>query len=169
MNRHPVDYKQRDKRWGSELYSSHNDSCQTIASSGSAPTLCADIVATLKDPAVTPPILARQALEWGCRTRMSGTAWDFFKKVAEYYQFRKFVQSGKWEALIKCLNAGGYAVCMMRPGYWCKGGNYILAWKYDDKYVYAVDAWTKTKNKQLISDFVKESKMYFCFYPDADN
>lgn len=169
MNRHPVDYKQRDKRWGSEPYSSCKDHRQTIASSGSAPTLCADIVATLKDPTVTPPILARQALEWGCRTRNCGTAWDFFKKVAEHYKFRKFIQSGKWEALIKCLDAGGYVVCMMKPGYWCKGGNYILAWRYDDKYVYAVDAEAKTKNKQLIDDFARESKMYFCFYPDADN
>ena len=165
MSKKPVDYKQFDNRWGKEPYSNHNDPRQTIATSGSGPTLCADIIATLIDETVTPVTLAKLALDLGCRTYSCGTAWSFFSKVAAFYEFPKFVQSAKWEALKECIDAGGYVVCNMTSGYWCRTSNYILAWDYDEKYVYAVDASSTRRHKQKIDDFKAQSRTYFCFYP----
>lgn len=162
----PVDYKQGDSRWGKNMYSNHNDKSQTMANSGCGPTACADVVATLKDKSVTPWTLAQLAMKWGDRTNNSGTAWTFFKHVAEKYGFVKFIQTKSFDALKACLDAGGYVVCSMAPGYWTKGGHFICAWKYDSAYVCCNDPASSTRKKQKIADFKKESKQYFCFYPD---
>ena len=162
----PVDYKQGDSRWGKKMYSNHGDKSQTMANSGCGPTACADVVATLKDPAVTPWTLAQLSMEWGDRTNNSGTAWTFFKHVAERYKFTKFVQSANYSALKACLDAGGYVVCSMAPGYWTKSGHFICVWKYDGTYTYANDPASSSRTKQKTSEFKKECKQYFCFYPD---
>ena len=163
----PVDFKQTDQRWAREMYSNHGDPHQTILSSGSAPTLCADIVATLKDDSVTPPILARLALEWGCRTYSDGTSWPFFQKVAERYNFKKFVQSNQWNALIDCLDSRGYVICLMKRGCMCSVPNYVLAWSYDARHIhcYCADSKSKTRQRQPIDRFRTEARMFFCFYP----
>ena len=156
----PVDYKQGDSRWGKKMYSNHGDKNQTMANS------CADVVATLKDPMVTPWTLAQLSMQWGDRTYNSGTAWSFFKHVADYYTFSKFVQTKSFDALKACLNAGGYVVCSMAPGYWTKSGHFICCWKYDSTYVYCNDPASSSRKKQKIADFKAQSKQYFCFYPD---
>ena len=163
----PVDYKQASKPWGPKMYSNHNDPKQTMANSGCGPTAMADIVATLKDPAVTPWTLAQLAMEWGDRTYNSGTAWSFFKHIAERYGFVKFIQSGSYSALTACLDAGGYVICSMGPGYWTSGGHFICVWKYDVTYTYANDPASSSRKKQKTAQFKKECKQYFCFYPDA--
>lgn len=164
----PVDYKQGAKPWGPKMYSNHNDKTQTMENSGCGPTAMADIVATLKDDEATPWTLAQLSMAWGDRTYNSGTAWAFFKPdTAEHYQFVKVVQTATWDVLKACLDAGGYVVCSMGPGYWTKGGHFITAWKYDSSYVYCNDPASSTRKKQKISEFVKERKQYFCFYPDT--
>lgn len=163
----PVDYKQGNSKWGSKIYSNHNSKSQTMANSGCGPTACADVVATLKDKSVTPWTLAQLYMKWGYRTDNSGTAWGAFKKTAEYYKFSKFVQSSSWSALTACLDAGGYVVCSMGPGYWTKGGHFICAWKYDKTYIYCNDPASSSRKKQKISEFKQQRKQYFCFYPDA--
>ena len=162
----PVDYKQGAKPWGPRMYSNHNDHHQTMANSGCGPTACADAIATLKDPTVDPWTLAQLAMEWGDRTYNSGTAWTFFKHVAEHYGFSKFVQSGSYSALTACLDAGGYVVCSMKKGYWTNGGHFICAWKYYDTYTYANDPASSSRKKQKTAQFKSECKQYFCFYPD---
>ena len=106
-------------------------------------------------------------MEWGDRTRNSGTAWTFFQHVADKYKFVKFVQSSSWSALTACLDAGGYVVASMGSGYWTSQGHFICVWKYDGTYVYANDPASSTRKKQKISAFKSERKQYFCFYPDA--
>lgn len=163
----PVDYKQASKPWGPRMYSNHDDHSQTMANSGCGPTSAADVVATLKDKSVDPWMLAQLSMQWGDRTYSSGTAWSFFKHVADHYKFVKFVQSANYSALQACLDAGGYVVCSMRPGYWTKSGHFICAWKYDGTYTYANDPASSSRKKQKTADFKKECKQYFCFYPDA--
>ena len=166
-NKKPIQYSQLDKRWANNVYSNHGDKHQTMASSGSGPTLCADVVATLKDESVTPWDLAQLALEWGCRTRMSGTSWDFFAKVAEHFAFKKFVRSVHFDALVECLGKGGYVICSMKKGYWTRIGNYVLAWNIDSMYVYGIGTEIKGMDgKQTIDNFERDAKIYFCFYPD---
>lgn len=162
----PVDYKQGDSRWGKKMYSNHNDKSQTMANSGCGPTAMADVVATLKDPKITPYDLALLAVKWGDRTRSNGTSWSFFPHIAEHFHFVKMVQTKSFDALKACLDAGGYVVCSMAPGYWTKSGHFICAWKYDGTYVYCNDPASSSRKKQKISAFKSESKQYFCFYPD---
>ena len=160
----PIDFKQWDRRWANEMYSSHNDKHQTMRNSGSGPTLAADIVATLKDGSVTPMTLARQAVEWGYRTYNCGTGWGFFAEVAIHYGFRRFVETNNFDMLKDCIDAGGYVVCNMAPGYWGRNTNYVLAWAYDDRYVYCNHA-EKNKYRQCVDGFIADCKRYFCFYP----
>ena len=162
----PVDYKQGAKPWGPKMYSNHGDKKQTMATSGCGPTAMADIVATLKDKSVDPWTLAQLALEWGDRTYNSGTSWKFFPHIAEHYGFTKLVQSSSVDAFKACIDAGGYAVASMGPGYWTSGGHFICAWKYDNTYIYANDPASTTRKKQKIADFKKQVKQFFCFYPD---
>ena len=162
----PITYNQAEEPWGKRIYSNCNNPRQTMASSGSAPTLCADIIATLKNKNVDPWLMAQLSMKWNCRTNNSGTRWNFFSMVAEYFGISKFIQSQRFEVLTDCIDAGGYVICSMKEGYWFRFPNYICAWNYDNEYVYAIDSHNNRKNKQRINDFREQSKMYFCFYPD---
>ena len=160
----PVDYKQGDSRWGKKMYSNHNDKSQTMSNSGCGPTAMANIVATWVDKSITPYTLAQLAMQWGDRTANSGTAWSFFSHIQSYYKFSKMVQTTSLSTMKACLDAGGYVVCSMGPGYWTKGGHFITAWKYDSTYIYANDPASSSRKKQNATQFNKERKAYFCFY-----
>lgn len=165
----PKDYKQGAKPWGPMMYSNHGDPKQTMENSGCGPTAMADVVATLKDPKQEPYTqLAEFAMAWGDRSYNSGTDWTFFPHVAEHFKFSKYVKSKNLDVLKACLDAGGYAVCSMGPGYWTTGGHYICAWMYDTKYIYCNDPASSKRTKQAIGDFMNERKMFFCFYPDTN-
>ena len=160
----PVDYKQGDSRWGKKMYSNHGAASQTMANSGCGPTSMADIVATLKDASVNPYTLAQLSMKWGTRTYSDGTAWGFFAKVQAHYGFSRMIQTTSLATLKACLDAGGYVVCSMGPGYWTKGGHFICAWKYDDAYIYCNDPASSTRKRQSQTDFVRQRKQFFCFY-----
>lgn len=163
----PVDYKQYDSRWGKKMYSNHGDKTQTMANSGCGPTAMADIIATIKDAEKTPYDLAKIAMEIGDRTYNSGTAWKFFiPHIMEHFGFTKAIQTATLDGLKACLDAGGYVVCSMAPGYWTKGGHFICAWKYDSENVYCNDPASDKRKQQSIKQFMKERKQFFCFYPE---
>ena len=166
----PVDYKQGDSRWGKKMYSNHGDTGQTMANSGCGPTAMADIVATVKDKSKTPYDLAKLAMKWGDRTYNSGTAWTFMiPHIMNEFEFTKAIQTANIDIVKACLDAGGYVVCSMGPGYWTSGGHFICAWKYDATYVYCNDPASSTRKKQKLTDFVKQRKQFFCFWPEPEN
>ena len=160
----PVDYKQYDSKWAKIMYSNHGDKSQTIKSSGCGPTSMADIVATMKNPQITPPDLCKLSVGWGCRTNNEGTAWAFFPKIANEFGFSRYIKCTSLSDLKACLDTGGYAVASMAKGYWTTGGHYICVWKYDDDYIYANDPASSTRKKQKITDFMKQRKAFFCFW-----
>lgn len=163
----PKDFKQYSKPWGPKMYSNHGDKNQTMSNSGCGPTADADVVATLIDPSVDPWTLAQLSLDMGDRTYDEGTKWTLFKPhTAEAYGFQKVVQTANMDVAKACLNEGGYVVCSMKPGYWTKHGHFICAWKYDDEYMYANDPASSDRKKQAISQFKRECKQYFGFYPN---
>ena len=159
----PVDYRQYDPKWADVMYSACGDRKQTIRTSGCGPTAMADVVATLKDASVTPPVLAEKALAWGDRTKKDGTAWRFFDHAAEEYGFMGYRRSAKADLLLSCLDKGGLAVASMGKGFWTKGGHYICVWKIEDGYVYACDPASAKRTRQRTEDFMKEHKMFFLF------
>ncbi|MBQ6646039.1 MAG: peptidoglycan-binding protein [Clostridia bacterium] len=160
----PVDYKQYDSKWAMKMYSSHGDKKQTMKNSACGPTAMADIVATLIDSSVTPPLLADKSMTWGDRTYSSGTAWSFFPHIAGEYKFSKYLKTASLATLKACLDSGGYAVASMGKGYWTNGGHYICVWKYDGDYIYANDPASTKRTRQKITDFNKERKALFCFW-----
>jgi len=169
--RSTVNYKQHDPRWGSKMYSNHGNKKQTMANSGCGPTAMANVIATLVDPKVTPWDMAQLAMKWGDRTASSGTDTSFFRHVQEHYGFVKMVGTGSLATLKACLDAGGYVVCRMGKGYWTNGGHYITAWMYDKDCIYCNDPSSPTKKraerkKQKQSDFLKQRKDFWCFFPE---
>lgn len=162
----PVNYKQYDSRWGRIMYSNHNDKKQTIKSSGCGPTAMADIVASLIDKSVTPPVLATLSTKNGHRTYNGGTAWAFFKDIAEEYGFNKFVQTSSFVTMQNCLKTGGYVVVSFGPSKWTKGGHFCTLWKDDGKYIYVNDpaSSSSSRAKGTYSEVKKAAKQYFCFW-----
>lgn len=170
-NYKPIVFDQWNRAWRNRMYSNHGDASQTIASSGSVPTLCADVVATMKGMNnVDPHVLAEQAVEWGCRTYNTGTTYSFFEKVARHYDFKRFVASHDFNDMRECLDLGGYVICHMKPFslWWPATGPYVLAWKFDDDYVYCVTTSRRDRReKQRIKNFQEQANSFFCFYPDT--
>lgn len=161
----PKDFKQYDSKWSNKVYTSIGDNDQTMRNSGCGPTAAANVVATLKDSSVTPWTLAQIALKKGYRTANNGTAWAFFKHLANVYGFSKFVQTSSITTMKACLEAGGYAVASMGPGYWTKNGHYITPWKHANGEIYCNDPASAVRKKQKQADFVKQRKRFFCFWP----
>ena len=166
-SKEPVDYKQYDSRWKSKMYSAKKDKKQTIGSSGCGPTSMADIMACWVDKKITPVEMCEYSLKKGYRTSNSGTAWGFYKSIANAYPqgFSKFVQTKSISTLKTALANGAFAVASMGPGYWTKGGHFICVYKMDNSYVYAKDPASSSRKKQKISKFEKERKQFFIFYP----
>lgn len=160
----PKDFKQYDSRWGNKVFTSTGNNNQTMRNSGCGPTAAANVVATVKDSSVTPWTLAQIAMQKGYRTANSGTAWGFFQYIAGVYGFSKFVQTSNMTTMKACLDAGGYVVASMGPGYWTSGGHYITLWKYDDTYIYANDPASGSRKRQKEADFKSQRKQFFCFY-----
>ena len=163
----PTDFKQGDKRWGSKMYSNHGDKGQTMANSGCGPTSAADIINFCNDPNVDPYDLAKKSMAWGDRTDNSGTAWTFFPHLQAEYGYEKMIATKSVETLKACLDAGGYAVASMGKGYWTSKGHFITPWKYTLDYVYCNDPASSSRKRQKWSDFQKERKQFFCFFPNA--
>ena len=55
----------------------------------------------------------------------------------------------------------------MGKGYWTSGGHFICAWKYSNKYIYCNDPASGKRTHQNVTDFVKQRKQFFCFFPNA--
>lgn len=160
----PVDYKQADKRWGSKPYTITGSAKQTIASSGCGPTSMANIMATWIDKALTPVEMCAYAIKHGFRTKSSGTAWGFFKSIADAYGYKGFVQTKSMATARAAIRNGAFVVASMGPGYWTRGGHFICLWKTDDTYMYANDPASSTRKKQKLSAFEEQRKQFFIFY-----
>lgn len=160
----PVDYKQYDRRWGKEIYTSCGNRSQTISNSGCGPSSMADIVATWIDKNITPSGMAKYSVKNGFRTTSNGTAWGFFAKVAKDFGFSRFVQTKSMATARAALKEGALVVASMGPGYWTKGGHFICLWKTDDTYMYANDPASSVRKKQKLAAFEEQRKQFFIFY-----
>lgn len=164
MNKRPLYYKQSDPKWGKVPYTIDGDKNETIGASGCGPTCMAMIVATLKDPKITPVEMCRLAIVLGDRTANNGTEWEFFRKVALRYSI-PFKQTGSTKEVIEALENGAYVVCSMKPGKFTRGGHYILAWDFKDGNLIVHDPASTAKERTYgdIKTFETQCKQYFIF------
>lgn len=161
----PVNYKQYDSRWGKIKFSTHTSS-QTISNSGCGPTSMADIVATWWDKNFTPKEACELAVDNGYRTYNSGTAWGYFKFMANRYNCSKFVQTSSFATMQGCLASGGYVVVSFTVSKWTSGGHYCCLWKDDGKNIYVNDpaSSSSSRAKGTYSEVKAAAKQYFCFW-----
>lgn len=125
-------YSQADNRWGSVLYTSHNDRSQTIKSSGCGPTSAAMVISASKG-IITPPTVARLFVDNGYRTRNNGTAWAAWSFVADYFDFDFYKSTSSYSTMISYLktdkNKDGvsdyFVVASCGYGLFTTGGHYI--------------------------------------------
>lgn len=160
----PVDNKQGDSRWGKTVYTSCGNKSQTIANSGCGPSSMSDILASWVDHSITPVEMCAFAVKHGYRTTDNGTAWAFFKAIANAYGFTGFVQTKSMATARAALKAGALVVASMGPGYWTSGGHFICLWMTDDTYMYACDPASSTRKKQKLAPFEEQRKQFFIFY-----
>lgn len=163
-------YKQFSSKWAKKVYSSRGDKSQTMKKAGCGPTAAAIVIAEFCDASVTPWDVAQWFMAKGFRRDGSGTLWGAFKWVATKFKgkgIRKFATGGKGAiaATIKALDAGALVIANMGPGYWTKGGHYIVLWKCDGQYMYACDPGSSTRSKQSLANFKKEVKRFAAFWP----
>ena len=168
VNKQPVNYKQYDSRWGNIIYTMNNtyNKKQTIKNSGCGPTAAANIVATWWDKSVTPATLAALSVQNGYRSKSGGTAWGFFKFVAEKYGASKFVQTSSYATAEAAIKEGAYVVCSVGPGVWTRGGHFITWWKVDNTYVYINDpaSASSSRAKSKKRNLKNQKKQFFIFY-----
>ncbi len=137
INGHTKNYKQYASPWGPKMYSNHNDKKQTYANSACGPTAVASVIACKADSSVTPYTLGTWAVKKGYRTYNSGTSHSFVGAACSKYGLsckKTSVDEG-----CKALANGKYAVAVMGPGYWTKGGHYITPYGYKDGTIYVDD------------------------------
>ena len=164
----PPDNKQYDRRWANVLYTAYGDKSQTIKASGCGPTAMTDVVNAWFDTGITPVGLCKLAVKNGYRTRNSGTAWSFYAFMASRYDFPRFRSTATHAEAIAALAQGALIVASMGRGYWTKRGHFICLWKCDQQYMYACDPASATRKRQALTDFKKQVKRYFIFWPPAD-
>ena len=155
-------------KWRNKPYTVTGNKNQTIGKTGCGPTAAADVIASFCDKTVTPLTVAQKFMAKGFRTKNSGTAWGAMKWIAKQYKGKgigQFAQGKEGEKKLRtALDQGALVICSMGPGYWTKGGHYIVAWRIDDAYVYALDPGSKTRKKQAIAPFIRQCKQMFAFW-----
>ncbi len=164
-----VDYKMTDTRWKNKPYTITGDKSQTIGKTGCGPTSAADVIATFCDKTITPVDVAEWFVKFGFRTKNSGTAYKAFPWLFKRFKghgLKKYAAGKSLKALKSALDQGALVICSMGPGYWTKGGHFIVAHKMDDTCVYALDPGSKTRKKQEIAAFGKQCKRMFAYWPE---
>lgn len=158
----PVYYAQNAPAWGSLPYTIDGDKNETIGKSGCGPTSMAMILATWVNPKITPIEMCKLSIELKDRTANNGTEWEFFGHVATKYELCMKQTSSIKEA-IEGLKDGAYVICSMGPGYFTKGGHFILAYKYEDGNIYVNDPASTIRTQASTNIFQRECKQYFIF------
>lgn len=181
-------YSQIDSRWKKDIYSSVGDYSQTIGSSGCGPTSAAMIVSSIKGN-ITPKEMADLYVQYGYRSKNSGTYWSAFKWTADVFNI-EYKETGNFDNAINALKDNNYVVVSCGAGLFTYGGHYIVIVGVDgdnlkiyDPYLYAGKFNTSTRRNKVtvngntvycsIDNFKNYAnyKQFFCYKynPNAVN
>lgn len=129
MDNKPVYYSQKDPRWKTTIYPSVNNKNATIGQAGCGPTCAAMVIATLRDPNVTPVDTCAWASRYNYHTE--GTEHAYFKPQFEHYQIPC---ENTWylDKAMAALESGLMVIGLSHKGLWTSGGHYILAYGLKD-------------------------------------
>ena len=142
MNQKPVYYRQGDPRWGTKPYRVPGET-STIASAGCGPACAAMVIASLANPAVTPEQTCASSVAHGYKALKQGTYYSYFRPQLAAYGIgcRQLLGSRilnqpshpVHEQVRASLREGLWAIALMGPGTWTKGGHFVLVWDWDEK------------------------------------
>ena len=178
----PVSYLQVDPKWSKLPYAAPGENA-TIGGSGCGPTAAAMVIATLKDPTVTPVTTCDWSMGKGYKCKGNGTYYSYFGPQGAAYGFsweqinwsdlRKVSAANAktyHEKALAAVKAGDMVICCMGPGNWTSGGHFILWYDVDDNdFVYINDpASTKEwKLKNTLALLRSQVKYYFICHTPA--
>ena len=118
-------YSQADSRWANKLYTSTNNTSQTMKSSGCGPTAAA-IVVSSSIGNILPPVMADLFVENGFRTPNNGTSWSAFPFIANYFAFNNYEYTTDINTALSYLRKGYYIIASCGNGLFTTNGHYIV-------------------------------------------
>lgn len=144
----PVCYLQTDPHWKMHNYSAKGEQ-KTIGSSGCGVTVSAMVIATLKNPAITPVATAEWSMSHGYKALNQGTYYSYFvpqlsafgipcERLNQTNLYGKSLSAAHEKAL-HALQSGDWVIACMGKGNWTSAGHFILLYRHENGYVYIND------------------------------
>lgn len=171
MNKRPVSLLQTDPRWAKKPYRVTGETA-TIGGSGCGPACAAMVIATLKDPTVTPVETCAWSVAHGYKALNQGTYYSYFRpQLAAFGIECKQLLASRiinqpnhaiHDQVKEYLTQGYYVIALMGPGTWTKSGHFVLLWGWDDKV--RINDPASTKDARLNGDpatFRNEARCYW--------
>ena len=144
--RTPNFYKQYDRRWAWRSWRG-----QTLRAHGCGPTAICNVVSAmtaLNYSKLTPADTWKWICDHGYMTVGHGTIWDGITKCLEHYGVESSITTSK-ATVKKALQDNNFAIPLMGPGLWTRGGHFITAYYVDAKgYIYISDPASNSATRQ---------------------
>lgn len=145
-------FNQGDSAWNQNGY--------CIAKAGCGPTSMAVVITSLTGKWVTPLDTAIWGYQHGFYSR-EGSAHEMMPAMATAYGLRCQGVGTDYQAIKKALKAGKPVVCLMGPGYFTRGGHFMVLVAIDNNdCVTVADVGSRTRSayKYRLADIVAQSK-----------
>lgn len=117
-------YSQIDSRWKNNLYTSTNNTTQTIGSSGCGPTSAAMVVSSIKGT-ITPDTMANLFVKYGYRSANNGTYWSAYRALANEFNIG-YTEISDIQKALDLLRNKNYIIVSCGNGLFTTGGHYIV-------------------------------------------
>ena len=145
-------FNQGDGAWNQNGY--------CIAKAGCGPTSMAVVITSLTGKWVTPLDTAIWGYQHGFYSR-EGSAHEMIPAMAAAYGLRWQGAGTDYQAIKKALKAGKPVVCLMGPGYFTRGGHFMVLVAIDNNdCVTVADVGSRTRSayKYRLADVIAQSK-----------
>ena len=145
-------FNQGDSAWNQNGY--------CIAKAGCGPTSMAVVITSLTGKWVTPLDTAIWGYQHGFYSR-EGSAHEMIPAMAAAYGLRCQGVGTDYQAIKKALKAGKPVVCLMGPGYFTRGGHFMVLVAIDNNdCVTVADVGSRTRSayKYRLADVIAQSK-----------
>lgn len=145
-------FNQGDSAWNQNGY--------CIAKAGCGPTSMAVVITSLTGKWVTPLDTATWGYQHGFYSR-EGSAHEMIPAMAMAYGLRCQGVGTDYQAIKKALKAGKPVVCLMGPGYFTRGGHFMVLVAIDNNdCVTVADVGSRTRSayKYRLADVIAQSK-----------
>ena len=145
-------FNQGDSAWNQNGY--------CIAKAGCGPTSMAVVITSLTGKWVTPLDTAIWGYQHGFYSR-EGSAHEMIPAMATAYGLRCQGVGIDYQAIKKALKAGKPVVCLMGPGYFTRGGHFMVLVAIDNNdCVTVADVGSRTRSayKYRLADVIAQSK-----------